>query len=200
MKTSFIYALCEPGTRTIRYIGQTNSLKRRVREHLNISIKRKTHLGNWLRSCLPALPGLVILHEVEENESWQEEERRYISCARAIGIDLVNATDGGEGGSGPRSPECRAAISAATKGVPRGPHSPEHCAAISASHMGVPKGPHTPETRAAISAAQKGVPKTTAHCVAMRVPKPPRSPEHCAALSAATRGVPKPRKSDTYDS
>lgn len=138
MATTFIYALCEPETRTVRYIGKTDNLKKRFRAHLAESVKKKNHLGSWLRS-LPEEPILVVLHEVLESESWAEEERRYISCARAIGIALVNATDGGEGvpGNVPTSTHC-AALSAALTGVSK---SPKHRAAISAAKMGVPRSP-----------------------------------------------------------
>lgn len=163
MKTAFIYALCEPGTRTVRYIGKSNNLKKRFRQHLKP--RGKTYLGNWLRS-LSSPPVLVILHEVSVSESWQEEERRYISCARAIGMDLVNVTDGGEGASGWKpSAETLAAISAAKAGVPR---SPKARAAISASKTGVP---HSPEHCAAISAVQKGVPWSPAERAAYEARK-----------------------------
>lgn len=179
--TTFIYALCEPGTRTVRYIGQTKSLKRRLTQHLKQSSKEKTRLGYWLRS-LSGLPILVVLHVVAENESWQEEERRYISCARAIGMTLVNLTDGGEGTPGPKSREHRAALSAARKGVP---WSPAH----RATKMGVPK---SPLCRANISAAKKGVPLSPKHCAALRAARNERpwSPERCAHQSAVLKGKP----------
>lgn len=166
-KPVFIYCLKDPTTGDVRYIGQTNSLKNRLRAHFTTSAREKTRLGNWLRS-LSEKPIIAVLHEVAEGESWVEEERRYISCARAMGVDLVNATDGGEGSPGHiHAPEHRAANSAAHKGVPL---SPEHCAAISAVQKGVPK---SPEHRAAMSAAKKGVPKSPEHRAAMRGPRGP---------------------------
>lgn len=202
MDSTFIYALCEPGTRTIRYIGKTDAIDRRLKQHLQTSVRAKTHLGNWLRS-LSAKPVLVSLHEVAENECWSEEERRYISCARALGIDLVNTTGGGEGGSGPKPPEQCAAISAALTGRPK---SPEHRAAMSAAREGVPRGPYSPERCAARGAARRGrsqKPRSPEQRAALRASlsasrkgrtQKPRSPEHCAALSAALIGVPiKPR-------
>lgn len=190
MKTVFIYCLKDPATGDVRYIGQTNNLKKRLNMHRTVSSKKQSHLGCWLRSLISrgVAPVLSVLHEVSENESWEEEERRYISCARALGVDLVNATDGGEGTSGivatPErraslkaawTPERRAAQSARQKGVPR---SPETCAAISVAKTGVSTGPRSPEACAAISAAKKGVPIG------------PPSIEARAAQSAAQRGVP----------
>lgn len=153
---AFIYCLKDPTTGDVRYIGKADDPKRRLVKHLRESSQRKNHLGNWLRSLKREKPTLVILHEVAEHRSWAEEERRYISCALALGIDLVNATGGGEGGSGPRSAETRAKISAKKKGVFR---TPESCATMSAAHTGVKL---SSEHRAAQSAARKGVPWSAA--------------------------------------
>lgn len=148
----FIYCLKDPTTGDVRYIGKANNPKKRFIKHLRESSKRKNHLGNWLRSLKGEKPILAILHEVAEHEFWVGEERRYISCARALGVDLVNATGGGEGGSGPRSMETRAKISAKKRGVLR---TAEACAAMSVAHVGVKL---SPEHRAAQSVARKGVP------------------------------------------
>lgn len=204
LRPVFIYALCEPGTRTVRYIGKTIDPKKRLWDHLSVSRKKKTHLGNWLRSLSGAAPNFVILSEVPESEG-SAEEIRYISAARtSLGMDLVNATDGGDGvtmtpeirakmsaaSKGvPKSLEHRAALSAALKGVPKGPCPPERRASISATMTGVP---HSPERCAAISTATKGVPKSPEFCAAVSVYQKgrPKSPEHRAALSAAKKGVP----------
>ena len=47
-----IYALCDPDTEEIRYIGQTVNLKKRTYEHIN-----KIHVGNkkkqdWMNSLV----------------------------------------------------------------------------------------------------------------------------------------------------
>lgn len=98
IKTTFIYALCEPGTRTIRYIGKANDSKKRFRQHLKDSTKAKTHLGNWLRLLKSngGIPHLEILDEVPDSQ-WEFWEREYIRVFRAIGMILVNSTDGGDG-------------------------------------------------------------------------------------------------------
>lgn len=93
---AFIYALCEPGTGVIRYIGKANDPKVRFGYHIRSSIKFRSHLGSWLRSLAGRRPTLLVLKEVDQ-ASWAEEERRFIKAAKAIGIDLVNGTDGGEG-------------------------------------------------------------------------------------------------------
>lgn len=96
MRTVFIYALCEPGTRTVRYIGQTVDFKKRFRNHCNQSVNGQNPLGDWLRSLEGRRPEMIVLSEVPECE-WGDEEQRYIRAARMLGMRLVNSTDGGEG-------------------------------------------------------------------------------------------------------
>lgn len=177
--TTFIYALCEPGTRTIRYIGKANDPTARRREHLLVSATLNTHLGHWISSLkvVGAVPELVTLREVPL-ESWKEEEVRYIRAARMLGMSLVNGTDGGEGCFNP-TPETRAKMSASS----RGRKIPE--SAIVASH--------TPEANAKRSAAMKGRKRSPEHCASISAGKSgtkciPRTPEHRAALSAALKG------------
>lgn len=145
MTTTYIYALCEPGTRTIRYIGKTINLAARFGAHLKTSVKQKNHLGNWLRSLGGGIPNLMTLCEVPDEEG-STEEIRYIKSARMLGFWLVNATDGGEGMPNP-SPETRAKMSAARRGLAR---SPETCAKLSAAW--------TPERKVAEAARKTGVP------------------------------------------
>lgn len=99
MDTTFIYALCEPGTRTVRYIGMTKNPKQRFKSHMCCSIKRASYLGNWVRGIKARgeKPSMVILREVPRRD-WKMAEERYIRLARGLGMRLVNATDGGDGG------------------------------------------------------------------------------------------------------
>lgn len=120
METTFIYALCEPDTRTIRYIGKADNPEKRLRAHVKRA-EGPTHKNNWLCSILAASqsPKLVILREVPQTE-WQEWEQRYIQAARCLGMDLTNSTDGGENPPSVKgkklTPSHRAKISAAHKG------------------------------------------------------------------------------------
>lgn len=149
MKTTFIYALCEPGTRTVRYIGKANRPERRFVEHLRASVKKKTHLGHWLSgvSNRGEKPVLVVLREVPF-ERWAEAEERYIRIARGCGMKLVNATDGGDGLANP-TPETRAKMSAAHKGRPV---TETQLACLEAGRIFA----GTPERRAAMSATMSG--------------------------------------------
>lgn len=143
MKSIFIYALCEPGTKTVRYIGKTSRPEKRLREHLASASRKQTHRDCWL-SSLPSgqFPAMEILDEVSA-EKWEFFERAYIQVHREAGFDLTNATDGGEG------------VSEGTK------LSDEHKAKISRAVRGrVFSDLH----RARISAASKGYKKSAAHC------------------------------------
>lgn len=207
-ETVFIYCLKDPTTGDVRYIGQTKNPKKRLGSHCNTSIKERSRLGNWLKSLASRRekPILTILHEVRENASWAEEERRYISCAKALGLDLVNATDGGEGTLNP-SLETRKKISAALKGVKRSPEArakmsagrrgmkltPEHRARIGAAQLGRKR---SPETCAKMGAWQVGRKFTAEQCAANSARQKGRkaTPEARANMSAALLGVPKSPK------
>lgn len=194
MNSTFIYALCEPGTRTVRYIGKANDPAFRFKQHLRQSSRAKTHLGNWLRFVLSVgeTPALVVLREVPDAHRELAEER-YIRLARGLGMKLVNGTDGGDGCYNP-TPETRAKMGSGNRGKTL---SAKICARMSESRTGLratvahieanrvaklgEKNPmfgqtHTPEACAKISATHKG--------------KRP-SDATLAAASAATKGVPK---------
>lgn len=125
-------------------------------------------------------PVLEILDEVPESQ-WQFWEREYIRVFKAIGMDLVNTTEGGDGVT--QTPEIRKKIGTALKGKS---FTPSHLAAVQAAghrRLGIPppnKGKRMPkkqkdflrgltgenhpqfgrkrslETKARMSAAQKG--------------------------------------------
>jgi hypothetical protein len=69
-----IYALVDPNTGEVRYVGQTDNLKHRIRVHL--ASKRDTPLTQWLASLRPAQPWVVILETVEQEKVWTGENIR----------------------------------------------------------------------------------------------------------------------------
>lgn len=101
MASIFIYALCEPETLIVRYIGKTVDPKRRLRQHLRSSSKKRTHLGNWLRRVISegALPQMEIIR-VTDIDGWKEVEESCIQLAKDLGYSLVNLAKGGFGGNG----------------------------------------------------------------------------------------------------
>lgn len=92
-----IYALADPRTNEIRYIGKSINTKERYRNHLND--KSKTHKVNWIQSLLKinVKPTLIILEQLQDTDDWQKIEIRWIKIARDKNWRLVNSTDGGDG-------------------------------------------------------------------------------------------------------
>lgn len=121
LRTEYIYALCEPDTNVIRYIGKSTNPRRRLLNHMNDN--GKCHRTNWLQSLKRRgkVPGLMIIERIEifkEDDGsvpqwdWQWSERYWIALGRHLGWPLVNGTDGGDGVKG-LSAEARSRISSA---------------------------------------------------------------------------------------
>ena len=97
MKT-FIYGLCDPDTNEVRYIGKSNSPKRRILDHIYSCNDSITHKNNWIKSLLKEdkKPSLKIIDEVPVVD-WQMWETFYIKKYRDEGHNLTNHSDGGNG-------------------------------------------------------------------------------------------------------
>jgi group I intron endonuclease len=149
-----IYALIDPNTDQIRYVGKTKHCpKKRLQAHLYE--KSKTYKCNWIKSLNGKIPELLILDIVSE-DNWIFWEQYWISQCKCWGFQLTNATIGGEGGSGLKyseerkkqisnsnkgrivSEETRLKISIGNKGKQK---SEKHCRNLSISHKG--KAPKT---------------------------------------------------------
>jgi hypothetical protein len=98
MKTIKIYALIDPRTDDIRYVGKTNQpLPRRLSAHL--IEKSKCHRCNWISELkrFGLVPLIEIIEEVKEGINWQEREIFWIKHLRIVGFNLTNNTSGGDG-------------------------------------------------------------------------------------------------------
>lgn len=93
----FIYALKDPRTDEIRYIGKSAHPAKRLEQHLH---DRSTNYAKvlWLDELrLEGLqPQLLILEEVDA-KSWPEAEQRWMDQGWKRGWPLVNIKCGGEG-------------------------------------------------------------------------------------------------------
>lgn len=91
-----IYALKDPDTGDVRYIGKANDLKARIRVHRweAKSSTLQTRKVRWLRS-LDGDPIVKVL-EVCTTENWAERERFWIKRFRRGGARLTNIADGGQ--------------------------------------------------------------------------------------------------------
>lgn len=146
---TFIYALIDPRTREIRYIGKADKPVQRLRVHLCESRTEQHHCARWIRSLAKGglKPKIQIIDEVSRCE-WQAAEAAYIAYFKEEGCDLTNISPGGDGiGSGPLHP---------LFGKKTGPPSPEHRAKISAALKGKKKPPLTPVQRARRSLRLRG--------------------------------------------
>ena len=118
VKPAVIYALCDPQSGEIRYVGNTASPRTRLKSHLaEARTGHPCHRCWWLRSLAspPMFRPLAILPP----NSGQEMEIRTIARFRALGYRLTNGTDGGIGGTGRKhTREARARMSAAKMGHP----------------------------------------------------------------------------------
>jgi hypothetical protein len=96
---TYIYALVDPTTLLVRYVGKTNSPHSRLRAHTSAkSLESPSHKNNWIKSLLAKrlMPIMVIL-QVVPFDNWAEAERAWIVQFRMIGANLTNFSDGGEG-------------------------------------------------------------------------------------------------------
>jgi hypothetical protein len=95
-----IYALIDPRTDEIRYVGKSSSGMARPRQHRKRCnfVTGTTHRCRWLQNLLKAGRRCQIrVVERTTAEKLSDAERRWIADLRAQGCRLVNHTDGGDG-------------------------------------------------------------------------------------------------------
>ena len=150
---SYIYALCDPDTGYLRYIGKAENPQKRLNNHISESLRsnfcRRHH---WIVGLVRAglTPTLIILEEVQRHE-WVSAEQFWIASMRIAGCDLVNGSDGGEGNKNCRlSVITRQRMSAAKKGRPL---TPAHRVSLTGCRLGYK---HTKESLKKMSDAHKG--------------------------------------------
>ena len=96
-----IYALVDPHSNQIRYIGITKrSVFRRLSEHLCHSKRDSFYAATWLRSLKKKglKPKINILADNVPRELLSIMEQFYINFFSVYGCNLTNTTDGGEKG------------------------------------------------------------------------------------------------------
>lgn len=91
-KDHWVYALTEPFTHEIRYVGCTNDPLERLRSHLWSQNPHNPDLVAWIkknarRGCCP---GLMILEQVKDYMSRGDRERFWVEKFHAEGRSLFN--------------------------------------------------------------------------------------------------------------
>lgn len=198
-RTWHVYALIDPRTNLVRYVGVTfRGLQRRFNEQLSRARKGgRTHRDCWIRSLLnKGLSPVQCLLDLGTGD-WRVAEKRWIAFYRASG-QLVNHTDGGEGTPGCiPTKETREKWSKIRRGRKYEPgrrsgmlgkhHSPETRAKIAAAGRG---RKHTDATKRKLSALRRGRKLSEAQKELLRHYRrgTKLTPEHRAKIAASTTG------------
>lgn len=205
-KAPIIYALIDPRTLLVRYVGQTKRGLLRIREHRHDPVTHpQLHVSRWVANLKNA--GLQytfdILETCTDDNALDIAEAWWITYGLASGWPLTNLTTGGSGAPGHTlSDEAREKISASKRGKPRPPEvrarlseantiaaaNPEvrarmSAAAIARDPLTRRRGPMSAETRARMSAS------AIARDPSTRI-RGPMSTEMRALLSVAHKGKP----------
>jgi hypothetical protein len=95
---TFIYALADPITLRVRYIGKSNNPRTRLLTHVSESLRGRSNekKSQWIRGLLSKglSPQLFILAQVPIN-LWEEHEREWIRRFQKGGADITNVMPGG---------------------------------------------------------------------------------------------------------
>jgi hypothetical protein len=90
-----IYALSDPRSGEIRYIGKANNAQKRLKSHLRDARHRDTPVYRWIRKLAREgfSPSVIVLASVQDD--WQRVEVGFIAEGRSMGLRLLNVADGG---------------------------------------------------------------------------------------------------------
>jgi len=147
---SAVYALIDPRSDQMRYIGKALDVEQRDRNHFKQRKCGRSAKDEWLRElhARGLRADMIVLEECTPGES-ADREKYWIARARWRGMPLLNMKHGGQGRLS-TSVETRKRISDAVKG--KG-HGPEWRAAHAAALRGRKA---SPETKAKMGRAQMG--------------------------------------------
>lgn len=146
----YIYTLKDPNTNEIRYIGKTNNIKTRLKDHIRKSKLSKTHKNNWIQSLIIKNQKPIIeIIEVITNNEWGIREQYWIDYYKSKGVRLTNIANGGIGGN--LGDEVNRKISEIKKGFK---HSEETKKILSIVKTGTK---HSEETKLEYSKTRSGI-------------------------------------------
>lgn len=194
MTLPFIYALIDPRTNKVRYVGMSRRDKRRPYKHLkNAYDGKQSHLCNWIRELFSneREPQVEMLERCAAGTSRVDlglRESYHIQRLREAGHPLINHTSGGDGGW-QHDEETVARIRAARARQQMPAYTEERRQKLSASLKG-----HgvSQETRAKLSATFAKIRAAKPPKVKAPRKKPkshPQTPETRAKISEARQGI-----------
>jgi hypothetical protein len=96
-----IYALLDPDTNEVRYVGKAVDLYTRIRNHYKPSrLINKTHKNNWLNKLLNEgkYVNVNVVEQLNSETLLNEAEKKWIKHYKTLACDLTNGTEGGDGG------------------------------------------------------------------------------------------------------
>lgn len=96
---TYIYSLSD--STGIRYIGKSDDVEVRLKNHLKECTRKRTKKEKWLYSLKQRgeQPVLEVLDTVAVKD-WSWAEVYWIAQCKAWGYNILNGTDGGEGSNG----------------------------------------------------------------------------------------------------
>jgi hypothetical protein len=138
-RQNVVYALCEPDTEEVRYIGCTNNIRLRFGEHSRI--RGKGYCQNWLRKLARSdkSPLFRVFCCVQTPEEARRVEVALIASFKSRGARLTNMTDGGEGTVGyVKSEETKRKMSLLLKGRPKSQETKDKLSALAKDRLSSP--------------------------------------------------------------
>ena len=104
MSEIYIYALKDPITQQIKYVGKSKSIRRRLQSHIDYARKtdrKRRYVSDWILSLLRKnlRPEISIL-EITTEKLWCDREKYWIKHFKELGCSLCNLTDGGKSNNG----------------------------------------------------------------------------------------------------
>lgn len=200
METTFIYALVDPVSEQVRYVGKSNNPSERIKSHVRTAPFDKTHKAYWIRNLIKngQQPKLMILEQVDITE-WEQKEQYYIQSFHQAGCKLTNGNAGGLGEISPtlevREKLARARYGKITPDIVRNKISMAHegmkHTQISKQKMSIMKQgtTHSTETKQKMSLSHKGKQHSLAAKNKISLAKKGKvfTDEHRAKLSLAAK-------------
>lgn len=93
MRTFTIYALCDPDTENVRYVGVTADIKRRMNQHVSPANNPGTQVSKWINelSARRKRPSIVTLEQCDDPLAASDAERKWITYHLSTGSLLLNS-------------------------------------------------------------------------------------------------------------